>query len=159
MPSARLAMWAAGMRVCTGCLRREPILGIKRLLLPVSYWRIAEFADVWNRLAGLDRARILDLGSPKDLAVILARGRGCEVTAVDILPEAIALSSRCARAQGREGRGPGKVWSEVQDGRRLSYADATFDAAFSVSVLEHIPDREILPPWQSCFVSSNRAAW
>jgi len=33
------------------------------------------------------------------------------------------------------------VHSEVQDGRALSYADASFDAAYSVSVLEHIPDR------------------
>jgi SAM-dependent methyltransferase len=32
------------------------------------------------------------------------------------------------------------VLSEVQDGRALSYDDATFDAAFCVSVLEHIPD-------------------
>jgi SAM-dependent methyltransferase len=134
-------MWTAGMRIGAACLRKEPLLGIKRLLLPVSYWRIAEFAYVWRRLAGLRGARVLDLGSPKDLAAILARDRGCAVTAVDILPEAVALSERHAKAQGLDGRGPGKVQSEVQDGRRLSYADATFDAAYSVSVLEHIPDR------------------
>ena len=40
---------------------------------------------------------------------------------------------------GIEGDGPGLVRSEIQDGRRLSYADDSFDAAFAVSVAEHIP--------------------
>jgi SAM-dependent methyltransferase len=141
MSSGRLAMWTAALRLGAACLRREPVLGIKRLLLPVSYWRVAEFAYVWKRLAGFRGACVLDLGSPKDLAAILARDRGCAVTAVDILPEAIALSERYARAQGLDGYGAAKVRSEVQDGRALSYADGTFDAAYSVSVIEHIPHR------------------
>jgi SAM-dependent methyltransferase len=82
---------------------------------------------------------VFDLGSPKDLAAMLARHRGHEVVATDILPEAIDSSRKYARAQGLDGRGAGRVHSELQDGRALSYADASFDAAFSVSVLEHIP--------------------
>jgi len=138
--SARLTMWMAGMRVGLGCLRREPVLGIKRLLLPVSYWRVAEFGYVWRQLRAIKAGKVLDLGSPKDLAVILARDRGFSVTAVDILPEAISLSERHARALGLSGTGPGRVSSEVQDGRTLTYADNTFDVVYSVSVLEHIPD-------------------
>jgi SAM-dependent methyltransferase len=140
--SAQLRMWLAGIRIGATAFRKEPVLGLKRLALPVSYWRTAEFAYAWRQLADLARpgARILDLGSPKDLALIFARYRGCEVVAVDILPEAIALSRRYAAAQGLDGSGPGKVKSEVQDGRRLPYPDAAFEAAFSVSVLEHIPD-------------------
>lgn len=134
-------MWTEGLRIGAACLPTEPVLGIKRLLLPASYWRVAEFAYVWRRLAGCRGARVLDLGSPKDLSAILARSLGCAVTAVDILPHAIALSQRHARAQGLDGRGVGKITSEVQDGRTLSYPDNTFDAAYSVSVLEHIPDR------------------
>jgi len=122
-------------------LLKEPVLGLKRLVLPVSYWRSREFAYVWRQLKLPQGARILDLGSPKDLAVMLARHRGYEVVATDILPEAISLSRRYASAQGREGRFPGRVHSEVQDGRALTYADDSFDAAYSVSVLEHIPDR------------------
>ncbi len=138
--SGRWTMWVAGMRVGLACLRREPLLGIKRLLLPVSYWRAAEFAYVWRQLAAIGTGKVLDMGSPKDLAAILARDRGFSVTAVDILSEAILLSERQAMAQGLSGDGPGRVTSEVQDGRALTYADDTFDAAYSVSVLEHIPD-------------------
>jgi SAM-dependent methyltransferase len=133
-------MWAAGVRIGLSPLRKAPLLGLKRLALLVSYWRTAEFTYVWKRLGYPPGARILDPGSPKDLAVLLARYRGYEVTATDILPEAVALSRRYATAQGLEGDGPGKVSCEVQDGRSLTYPDDSFDAAFSVSVLEHIPD-------------------
>src|SRR5258706_14203485 len=71
---------------------------------------------------------------------MLARHRGYEVVATDILPEAIVLSRRYATAQGLDGEGPGRVHSELQDGRALTYPDGYFDAAYSVSVLEHIPD-------------------
>src|SRR5207249_5625146 len=135
-----LDIWAAGVGVGLRTLRREPILGLKRLALPVSYWRSVEFAYVWRQLTAPVGARILDLGSPKDLAAMLARRRGYHVVATDILPEAIESSRRYAGAQGLDGRGQGRVHSEVQDGRALTYADASFDAAFSVSVLEHIPD-------------------
>ena len=135
-----LGVWAAGIGLALRTLRHEPVLGLKRLALPVSYWRSCEFAYVWRQLALPPGSRVLDLGSPKDLAAMLARHRGYEVVATDILSEATLLSERCARAQGLDGRGAGRVHSEVQDGRALTFGDASFDAAYSVSVLEHIPD-------------------
>jgi SAM-dependent methyltransferase len=135
-----LDVWAAGIGVGLRTLRKEPILGLKRLALPVSYWRSAEFGYVWRQLTLPAGARVLDVGSPKDLAAMLAYRRGYEIVATDILPEAIEFSRRYAAAQGLNGSGPGRVHSEVQDGRALQYADGSFDAAFSVSVLEHIPD-------------------
>jgi SAM-dependent methyltransferase len=135
-----LDVWAAGVGVALRTLRKEPVLGLKRLALPVSYWRSAEFGYVWRQLSLPAGARVLDVGSPKDLAAMLAYRRGYEVVATDILPEAIESSRRYAIAQSLDGVGPGRVRSEVQDGRTLEYADGSFDAAFSVSVLEHIPD-------------------
>ena len=134
-----LGVWAAGVGVGLRTLRKEPVLGLKRLALPVSYWRSREFAYVCRQLRLPAGSRILDLGSPKDLAAMLAHHRRYEVLATDILPEAVRLSQRYATAQGLAGLGPGRVHSEVQDGRALTYADGSFDAAYAVSVLEHIP--------------------
>lgn len=136
-----VGIWAAAVLVGLRSLRREPILGFKRLVLPASYWRSVEFAYVWRQLTLPPGARVLDVGSPKDLAAMLARHRGYQVLATDILPEPVALSRRYAVAQRLEGEGAGLVHSEVQDGRALTYPDECFDAAYSVSVLEHIPDR------------------
>jgi len=135
-----LGIWAAGVLVGLQTLRKEPVLGLKRLALPVGYWRAVEFAYVWRQLRQRAGARILDVGSPKDLAAMLARHRHYEVVATDILPAAVLLSQRYGSAQGLEGQGPGRVHSEVQDARALTYPDESFDAAYSVSVLEHIPD-------------------
>jgi SAM-dependent methyltransferase len=139
-----LGVWAAGLLVGLRSLRREPALGLKRLVLPVSYWRSREFAYAWQHLTCPPGSRVLDVGSPKDLAAMLARHRAYHVVATDILPQAVALSQRYADAQQLNGQGAGRatgtVRSEVQDGRALSYPDASFDAAYSVSVLEHIPD-------------------
>jgi SAM-dependent methyltransferase len=136
-----LGIWAAGIEVGLRTIPKSPVLGLKRVAYPVGYWRGAEFAYVLRQLRQPRGARVLDVGSPKDLAAMLARHRGFEVIATDILPEAVDLSRRYAESQGLEGSGPGRVRSEVQDGRGLPYPDAFFDAAYSVSVLEHIPDR------------------
>lgn len=134
-------MWLSGLHMGVATIGREPVLGLKRLLLPTSYWRSVEFRYVWNQLLGSDYRRLFDLGSPKELSCFLAVRAGLEVVATDILDSAIEVSEQYAAAQGISGTGPGKVLSQIQDGRALTYADASFDAAFSVSVIEHIPDR------------------
>jgi len=139
--STNLDVWRGGLTIGLRSLRRAPALGVKRLLLPVSYWRYAEFSYVARQLTLTAGARVLDLGSPKDLAAMLAYARGYAVVATDIQANAVQLSERYAAAQGLSGDGTGRVLSEVVDGRTLPYAANVFDAAFTVSVVEHIPDR------------------
>jgi SAM-dependent methyltransferase len=134
-----VALWGRGASIGLRSFRQEPVLGLKRVLLPVSYWRTAEFAYVLRKLEDVTGESVLDLGSPKELAIILAESHRVSVAATDIMPFAVALSRRYCTSLGIDGRGPGKVHSEVQDGREFSYETAAFDAAFSVSVLEHIP--------------------
>ena len=133
------AMWTAGLAMGAATLAHEPVLGLKRLILPSSYWRTMEFAYVYRQLRLPAGARVLDIGSPKELALILARRRRYAVTATDLLPEPVELARRYAQAQDIEGDGAGLVRAETQDGRALTYPDDHFDAAFAVSVLEHIP--------------------
>jgi SAM-dependent methyltransferase len=121
-------------------LSRDPALALKRLVLPVSYWRSAEFSYVFQHLDAPTGSRVLDLGSPKDLALFLAHRRSYQVVATDILDKEVKVANRLARAQGISGPGAGRVVAEVQDGRRLPYRDSSFDGVYSVSVLEHIPD-------------------
>jgi SAM-dependent methyltransferase len=134
-----LKPWLAGVKMGLASVRSEPLLGLKRIYLPASYWRTAEFCYVWDRIVPTDAQTVLDVGSPKDLAIFMARQANLEVVATDLLDSAIGICERYSRATGTEGQGPGKVLSEKQDARSLNYRDDTFDAAFSVSVLEHIP--------------------
>lgn len=66
MGNGLLRVWMMGLAVGLKSLRKEPVLGLKRPILPVSYWRAAEFAYVWRSLGRFSAgARVLDVGSPK----------------------------------------------------------------------------------------------
>jgi SAM-dependent methyltransferase len=135
-----LHVWAEGVETGLRTFRREPLIGAKKLVLPVSYWRAVEFGYVLRRLDLPSGATVLDLGSPKDLALILARRRGYRVVATDILLSEAQRGRRMWEAHRKRHDKPGTVRCQVVDGRELPYADNTFDAAYSVSVVEHIPE-------------------
>lgn len=112
-----------------GAHTREALI---RILIPLDPSRYLELPQTLAGLRARRGERVLDLASPKLLAVELAR-RGAEVTSIDLFePEIDAW-----RALAGDQRG---LQFQVGDGRALQAADASFDHAYSVSVLEHMPD-------------------
>jgi SAM-dependent methyltransferase len=93
-----------------------------------------------GQLGPLDGRHVLDIGSPKLPVLLIARHARCELYATDIRDYFIGPTTHfltCAGLGHRLGR---DLHLEVQDARRLTYPDGSFDGVFSISVLEHIPD-------------------
>jgi SAM-dependent methyltransferase len=117
----------AGYLLRHGYLREAVI----RVVVPLDPSRYLELPDSLRELAAKPGERVLDLASPKLLAVTLARD-GVEVVSVDQLEAEIESWRRLTAGEPR-------LTLQVADGRALPFADASFDHAYSVSVLEHIP--------------------
>ena len=133
------------MRGWTGLYKTSVGLGIRqlarreharsaavRIVVPLDPSRYLELPWAVDALDARPGTRVLDLASPKLLAVFLAR-RGVEVTTVDQLEREIALWRSLAEGEPH-------LRLAVADGRALPFADAEFEHAYSISVLEHIPD-------------------
>jgi SAM-dependent methyltransferase len=103
---------------------------VVRVVVPMDPSRYMELPWTWRELAPPPGSAVLDLASPKLLAVALARS-GVHVTSVDALPREIEAWRRLAESEPN-------LTFEIADGRALPHADASFDHAYSVSVLEHV---------------------
>jgi SAM-dependent methyltransferase len=108
---------------------REAVI---RVVVPLDPSRYLELPETMRELAARPGERVLDLASPKLLAVALAR-TGVEVVSVDQLEPEIESWRKLTAGEPR-------LAFQVADGRELPFADASFDHAYSVSVLEHIPE-------------------
>jgi SAM-dependent methyltransferase len=110
---------------------REAVI---RVVIPMDPSRYVELPWAWRQLDPRPGSIVLDLASPKLLAVALARS-GVHMTSVDALPQEIAAWRRLTEKQPN-------LRFEVADGRALPYPDASFDHAYSISVLEHVEGDE-----------------
>jgi SAM-dependent methyltransferase len=115
----------------------EPKLAVRYLGRPVNYWRAIEYQLICEAADFQAGDRVLDIGSPKLLSLYLAKVVGADVVATDIDDYFVAPQQRVAEVEGVP---PERLRLQVEDGRRLSFEDASFDKVFSLSVLEHIPD-------------------
>jgi SAM-dependent methyltransferase len=108
---------------------REAVI---RVVVPLDPSRYLELPETMRELGARPGDDVLDLASPKLLAVTLARA-GVEVVSVDQLESEIEAWRKLTAGLPR-------LTLQVGDGRALPFEDASFDHAYSVSVLEHIPE-------------------
>ena len=106
---------------------REAVI---RVVVPLDPSRYLELPWALDRLDARPGESVLDLASPKLLAVTLAR-RGVRVTTLDQLESEIAVWRRLAEGE------PGLRFV-IGDGRAMPFDDESVDHATSISVLEHI---------------------
>lgn len=130
------SVWT-GVRSLIGPYPKE---ALARVLNPLSYPRLMEYELVMELLGGLEGCRVLDIGSPKLPALVLASRASVELFATDIRDYFIGPTALFLKRTGFGARLGHDIHLEVQDGRSLTYDDASFDRVFSISVLEHIPD-------------------
>ncbi|MGD0114743.1 MAG: methyltransferase domain-containing protein [Dehalococcoidia bacterium] len=112
---------------------------LPRLMNPMSYPRGMEFRLALQEMALSGRERVLDVASPKLLFVWLAANTRLDLAATDILESFIAPTRDLLESLGLGEEIGGRLRLERQDARSLAYADGSFDVAYSISVLEHIP--------------------
>lgn len=125
-----LLSWQLGFRA----LRRRRRLreALIRIVVPLDPSRYLELPHTLRELDARPGQRVLDLASPKLAAVALARS-GVEVVSLDQLEREVDAWSEIADGE------PGVRFVQG-DGRATGFPDASFDHAYSVSVLEHIPE-------------------
>ena len=126
-----------GLRSLLGSHRRE---AVARVLNPLSYPRLTEYQLVLDQLGPLDGHRVLDIGSPKLATLVVARNARCELHSTDIRDYFIPSTAHFLERAGHGHRLGRDLHLETQDARQLTYADASFDRVFSISVIEHIPE-------------------
>lgn len=127
-------VWLRGLLVGVRLAPFDPLLGLRTMFGPVGYWRTAEFQYVLRQLQGSRPGALFDLGSPKLLSCLVAESQASVVVSADLWRREARLAKRLANGTG------GSVTAAVEDGQRLPHGDNTFEAAVTVSVLEHIPD-------------------
>jgi ubiquinone/menaquinone biosynthesis C-methylase UbiE len=91
------------------------------------------------RLLALNASgRMLDLGTgPGHIPLLVCDAvPGCTVTGIDLSREMLAIAERRRLASPHAGR----ITYRLADAKALPFADATFDAVFSNTILHHIPD-------------------
>lgn len=111
---------------------------------PLHTWsRVWEYPYAYHHLQRLasgvhaTQPRVADLGSGVTFFPFALAPLGLRVTCVDIDPVA---ERDLARAVAAIPHSPGQIDFRLTDGSRLPFEDASLDAIYCISVLEHIPN-------------------
>lgn len=119
-------------------------LGLKKtvgkILQPINHpSRFVEHFMIWRHLShlGTSRSCILDVSSPKLLALFLANRQNNFITTTDLLAEYLRESQVLSvLLRDRKSR----LAFESSDACLLCHPANCFDAVYSISVIEHIPN-------------------
>ena len=114
---------------------------------PLHTWsRAWEYPYVYHHLAGWrrqwhggDMPHVADVGSGVTFFPFTVANLGCNVICTDIDPVCETDLRRAVRVVATE---PGSVDFRITRDARLPFADGELDAAYCISVLEHIPEFE-----------------
>jgi SAM-dependent methyltransferase len=110
-----------------------------RMWMPLDVDRVRELPWVGDRIRAAAPGRVLDVASPKLLAAWLAERTPANVVGTDLWAAEIDAWRALLRAADPAGTRWRRLALEPADGTRLQYEDASFDAAYSASVIEHVP--------------------
>ncbi|PYR67144.1 MAG: class I SAM-dependent methyltransferase [Acidobacteria bacterium] len=112
-----------------------------------SSWIMLAEAREWFRLLRLDaESRVLEVGCGSGgITRRLAAETGASAVGVDINPHGIDAAAASA---AREGLSPRVSFQLIDAGKRLPFADASFDAIFCNDAINHLPRRaELFADW------------
>jgi SAM-dependent methyltransferase len=110
-----------------------------RIWMPLDIDRVVELPWTGQMVGAATPTRLLDVASPKLLAAWLADRTPASVVATDLWSAEVERWRRLIHAADPSGRRFQRLTLETADGTSLGYPDESFDAAYSVSVIEHIP--------------------
>lgn len=124
----------------TALLSGKVKIAFKRLILPVNYWRVTIFWLVVNNIMKFidpedPSVRILDIGSPKLISLMLGRYISGTIHATDLCDKAIFEEWQ---QYWKSTSSKGNVVFEYADARNLQYPNKLFDAVISLSVIHMI---------------------
>ena len=122
-------------------LRGNIIIGLKRIIHPVGYWRYPVFKLITQYIKKQNNLKVLDIGSPKLIALYFSIIKRFKVYATDIQdPEIFSAWQNYYKDffLWKKPANRNLFTPEFQDARSLSYPSNYFDLVYSVSVLEHI---------------------
>ena len=111
--------------------------GFRYLIVPVNFWRRLEYELVFGEGDFQPSDRVLDIGSPKLLSLYLAETLQARITATDIEGYFIDEYELLRSMRGIPSQ---RLRLSVEDGRKLSFPDSSFEKVYSISVVEHIPE-------------------
>lgn len=136
------------MNIVNNRLRLGNKKTIGKILQPVNHYsRFPEYDLFFHNLLNVESLvddvtpRILDIGSPKLFGLYLASKLSVELVMTDISKSNI--DEYVLMWDAIREKAPGDASFELQDVRSLGYETDSFDAVYSMSVLEHVEGENI----------------